>query len=43
LATRALDNATHPYTRGLLACRPRLDAPLGPLPTLTRDPSWGAA
>ncbi|HEX8374514.1 MAG TPA: ABC transporter ATP-binding protein [Geminicoccaceae bacterium] len=32
--------ARHPYTRGLLACLPRLERRGGPLPTLTRDPAW---
>ena len=43
LAARDLNEARHPYTRGLLACRPRLDAPPGPLPTLRRDPAWSEA
>lgn len=42
LAARSLARAEHPYTRGLLACRPRVDAPPGPLPTLRRDPAWSA-
>jgi peptide/nickel transport system ATP-binding protein len=40
LAARDLERAQHPYTRGLLACLPRLDRPPGPLPSLERDPSW---
>ncbi len=36
----ALQQAKHPYTRGLLACLPRIAGPHGPLPTLKRDPSW---
>lgn len=36
----ALQRARHPYTRGLLACLPRIAGPHGPLPTLKRDPSW---
>jgi peptide/nickel transport system ATP-binding protein len=36
----ALRNARHPYTRGLLDCLPRIDAPSGELPVLKRDPSW---
>lgn len=40
-----LADATHPYTRGLLDCRPRLDRPPGkPLPVLPREPGtvpWG--
>jgi len=35
-----LEQAQHPYTRGLLDCLPRLDAPRAPLPTLKRDPAW---
>ena len=30
----------HPYTRGLIACRPSLSHPGGVLPTLQRDPAW---
>ena len=40
LAARDLASATHPYTRGLLSCLPRLDHPAARLPTLARDPSW---
>lgn len=32
--------ATHPYTRGLMACRPSLEHPGKDLPVLNRDPSW---
>jgi peptide/nickel transport system ATP-binding protein len=35
-----LHEATHPYTRGLLSCLPRIDGPLEPLPTLQREASW---
>ncbi|BAI70998.1 peptide/nickel transport system ATP-binding protein [Azospirillum sp. B510] len=35
-----LHAATHPYTRGLLASLPRIDAPAGDLPVLSRDPAW---
>jgi peptide/nickel transport system ATP-binding protein len=35
-----LRKARHPYTRGLLDCLPRIDAPSGELPVLQRDPSW---
>jgi peptide/nickel transport system ATP-binding protein len=35
-----LDRAQHPYTRGLLAALPRIDAPPGDLPVLRRDPAW---
>ncbi len=37
-----LDHATHPYTRGLLNCLPRLDGTAEILPTLKRDPAWAA-
>lgn len=32
--------ATHPYTRGLMACRPSLDHLGEALPVLERDPAW---
>jgi peptide/nickel transport system ATP-binding protein len=35
-----LDRAQHPYTRGLLACRPLIDRAQSELPQLARDPSW---
>lgn len=35
-----LAHATHPYTRGLLECLPRLGAARHPLPTLDRRPEW---
>ena len=35
-----LSEASHPYTRGLLACLPTIDGPLDPLPVLQRDASW---
>lgn len=35
-----LNQAQHPYTQGLLACRPSLDHPGGELPVLQRDPKW---
>ena len=35
-----LQEAQHPYTRGLLECLPRVDAPRHPLPTLQREESW---
>ncbi|MGI9435353.1 MAG: ABC transporter ATP-binding protein [Geminicoccaceae bacterium] len=34
--------ATHPYTRGLLACLPRLDGERDLLDTLKRDPAWSS-
>jgi|AraplaMF_Col_mMF_1032025.scaffolds.fasta_scaffold00042_69 peptide/nickel transport system ATP-binding protein len=42
LDARHLQDAKHPYTRGLLACTPSLDHPVDVLPTLQRDPSWMA-
>ena len=35
-----LDQAQHPYTRGLLNCLPSLDGGHEDLPVLQRDPSW---
>jgi peptide/nickel transport system ATP-binding protein len=35
-----LNEATHPYTQGLLACLPTIDGPLDPLPVLQRQASW---
>ena len=35
-----LGSATHPYTRGLLACRPSLDHPGSELPVLQREAEW---
>jgi peptide/nickel transport system ATP-binding protein len=35
-----LQTARHPYTRGLLACRPLIDREQGELPQLKRDPAW---
>ncbi len=35
-----LADATHPYTRGLLNCLPRLGDDRHPLPTLDRQPEW---
>ncbi|HET7409775.1 MAG TPA: ABC transporter ATP-binding protein [Paracoccaceae bacterium] len=35
-----LQNAQHPYTRGLLNCLPELDRPEAELPVLKRDPAW---
>jgi peptide/nickel transport system ATP-binding protein len=32
--------ATHPYTRGLMACRPSLGNLGSPLPTMQREASW---
>ena len=36
----ALHEATHPYTRGLLASLPRIEEARGELPVLARDPAW---
>jgi len=35
-----LGDASHPYTRGLLNCVPKLGASAHPLPTLDRLPEW---
>ncbi len=35
-----LDQAAHPYTRGLLEAMPRIHAPRRRLPVLKRDPTW---
>jgi peptide/nickel transport system ATP-binding protein len=35
-----LEQAQHPYTRGLVNCLPRLDGGHDELPVLKRDPSW---
>ncbi len=35
-----LNEATHPYTRGLLGSLPRLDQPAQRLSVLDRDPAW---
>jgi peptide/nickel transport system ATP-binding protein len=40
LAAADLDQARHPYTRGLLASLPRLEEPRRRLPVLERDPAW---
>jgi len=38
---KRLDEARHPYTRGLLNCLPRIDAAgAEDLPVLRRDPAW---
>jgi peptide/nickel transport system ATP-binding protein len=39
-AAADLHQATHPYTRGLLNCLPRVDRPSPLLPVLERDPAW---
>jgi peptide/nickel transport system ATP-binding protein len=40
ISSGALDDATHPYTRGLLNCLPKLADDRHPLPTLDRRPEW---
>ena len=40
IAAADLDKAQHPYTRGLLAALPSVDARRPRLPVLQRDPSW---
>lgn len=40
LESRHLDAAQHPYTQGLMGCRPILGHPMETLPTLIRDEAW---
>jgi peptide/nickel transport system ATP-binding protein len=40
LDAKHLDQAQHPYTKGLLNCLPRLDGSHDDLPVLKRDPAW---
>ncbi|MEP2705735.1 MAG: ABC transporter ATP-binding protein [Roseibium sp.] len=40
LDAKRLDQAQHPYTKGLLNCLPRLDGSHDDLPVLKRDPAW---
>ncbi|WP_295956053.1 ABC transporter ATP-binding protein [Rhodoferax sp.] len=40
IAAADLDNAQHPYTRGLLSALPSLDQRRARLPVLQRDPTW---
>ncbi|HEY3047907.1 MAG TPA: ABC transporter ATP-binding protein [Polaromonas sp.] len=40
LPAGGLAHAQHPYTRGLMACLPRLGASVHPLATLDRQPEW---
>ncbi len=42
LAASRLDEARHPYTRGLLNCMPRIGGGKAPLPVLDRDAAWSA-
>ncbi len=39
-AAAELHRASHPYTRGLLNCMPRIDRSSDSLPVLHRDPAW---
>jgi peptide/nickel transport system ATP-binding protein len=43
LEAAKLEEATHPYTRGLLQALPSLDHPRDRLEILRRDPSWAEA
>ncbi|WP_417310490.1 ABC transporter ATP-binding protein [Devosia sp.] len=43
LDAKRLSEATHPYTRGLLACQPEINGSLEPLPVLEREASWREA
>ncbi len=40
LAARDLQNASHPYTRALVAATPSLDVQRAELATVVRDPQW---
>ena len=40
IASKDLDHARHPYTRGLLASLPLIDERRARLPVLARDPAW---
>lgn len=40
LKASELSRAEHPYTRGLIGCRPPLDRKVDILPVLKRDPAW---
>jgi peptide/nickel transport system ATP-binding protein len=40
LPASELAKASHPYTRGLIGCRPPLDHRVETLPVLKRDPAW---
>ncbi len=42
LATADLGGATHPYTRGLLDCTPKIGESRHPLPVLERRKEWAA-
>ncbi|MDQ8021323.1 MAG: ABC transporter ATP-binding protein [Moraxellaceae bacterium] len=43
IAAADLENAQHPYTRGLLASLPSIDERRERLPVLQRDPAWAMA
>jgi len=40
LEASQLEQANHPYTRGLLGCLPQIEGSPHPLPTLQRESSW---
>jgi peptide/nickel transport system ATP-binding protein len=40
VSAKGLHNSTHPYTRGLLNCLPRIDRRREKLATLVRDEAW---
>ncbi len=40
IAAADLHGSTHPYTRGLLNCLPKIDDRKDRLPTLVRDDAW---
>ncbi len=42
LRASELNNAQHPYTRGLLNCMPQIGESRHPLPVLDRKPEWAA-
>jgi len=42
LQASRLDEARHPYTRGLLNCLPKIGGGKAPLPVLDRDAAWSA-
>lgn len=42
LRASLLGHSRHPYTQGLLRCRPLIDVAQDELPTFTRDPAWAA-
>ena len=40
IAAADLENATHPYSRGLLEALPKIDGRRDRLPVMVRDPAW---